>query len=609
MKKCVLKFKVFIGICFVLSTGPVALAQTGIVKVQTQYQDVANPSSSVTYQGRGFIVEYPIRSHVTNKTVNLKLVLTAAHLVFGGIYTERLDNFKIFNPSNENQIYAMGMISDVVHDSASVVVCTKDTVDFFNAEFAAHDIDLSNVTNALNGQLFSEGGGCAASTEQGQILDDIEPFAKYVGPELVFDSAQGGFKVSSDVSEGLQPAAKIIVNESINTNFISAGQTYAVPYIPQNSTEPTDLYQVEELKNNLQSYVQEYYSLSEVPGEYSIPLSLDSGYSGSPVMTYDQSLDQLVVSGIYKSSTQSDSTDAYANFGWASPVELSQGLLNTFLGQYTQTLHRWHTFPQVYLYLNDGQLIREMAYTEFILFEDQAPAVETEPTLDAASEWIRSDTGTQLWARSDTGSAYSVNPKKSKSLVIKFRQTLEEELMLFATLDVDGQTLILPPVIESLQLTSKFNCQSCVNLQSYDLSKVAFYTYAHTNGFKDILKENLRDGSAKIYSNISQVPSLGQIEVQYIDEADKLKVQIKWSSDTIEFYILPNNNFLFLGFNGQWQESGYVSVLETQTLSGDLAILELAGILYFNSELQNANSFRLKLINQNTQLFELKEPK
>ncbi len=607
-------------------------SQNGIVKVETKYQDGSNPEYSLKFSGQGFIVDYPVKSKVTNKTVNLKLVLTAAHLVFGGIYENRSDNFKLFEAESNKEIFALGMISDVIHDSAAIVLCTQEAIDFFSEEFNVYGVDLNQLVNS-SGQNFMTGGGCVPFGGTGQVSSGVAAFGTYVGPDLVFDSSQSGLEDQAQISQSILLEEKIIMNENKNIKYLIADDSYAIPWIGVDTTNAgylevdsktassaENLFQIQDLKKIMTSVVDNYSSLSEVPGEYRIPISLDPGYSGSPIMTYDKNSDQFVVSGIYKSSTQSLSTDVYSDLGWASPTELSQGLLNMFLLRYTQSLHRWHTIPQAYLYLNKGNLVREMYYNQFILFEDQGP--QSEPDNLNSSGWVRSDTGNTMWARTDTGQVFSPYIKKSKSLVMFSREDLSQEpLLLIALENKNGLKILLPPVIESLLFSSKSDCPSCVNFNGNQPDKVDFLSYKVQSSLINLFWNNLTglefpnsEILAKVKSKVfintvkNQNQNQSQIQVSYTLQTDRIKVDLKWATDSISFYILNNNKYLFVGFDGAWHESEFISALETKTNSGQLVMLETAGVIYYNSELENPYSFRMMIKGQNTQLFASEMP-
>lgn len=587
-----------------------AKADTGIVTVQSQYQDVSIPNLSVKYEGRGFVVDYPVKSESTNKDVILKVVLTAAHLVFGGIAEERLDNYKLYNSDTNQEIFALGMISDVVHDSAALILCTQENMEFLESEFKAKGIDLSNLMN-LDGQIFTEGGGCVSKGNGGVVLDNISSYARYVGEPMVINSQNNKGFLLSDRSLG---SARIVVNQNAGVKYITGGRTQAVPWINSDGLNS----ELVESANDLSVYLNPidraiYDSMSEVPREYSVPFSLEAGYSGSPIVSFDPESNDLVVNGIYKASTQADEDDSYGNMGWVSPVEISQGLINVLLNRYFQNLHRWNTVPQAYLHLENRNLIRSFVYNQFFLFEGtdySPPEVDT----DLNSEgWVRSDTGHEMWIRTDTGSAISTHPQKSKQLhrmISDGNVTYQDIVSGIVLIDENNQMTVLPPVLSSAIYISKFNCESCVNSTYNEGVEIIWVTQEDLGNLGGAIWESLNPNNnnlvIKNFINSNLNKKIKNMNVSYTLLDDRLKVELIWEEDSLVFYVLLNNSIFYQNQNDQWKEEKFLSVLETKTTKGDIAILETAGVIYFNTELPNPKSFRIKISNQETQLFEQK---
>lgn len=613
-------------------------AQMGIVDVQSSYLDYMFPNKQISFQGKGFVVDYQVISKTTQKKANLKVVLTAAHLVFGGIYEKRLDNFKVFESDSKKELSALAMVSDVIHDTASIILCTQEAMNFFKEELLTQNYPIDELVN-LEGQRFILGGGCT-SKGLGKIVHDTASFAYFKGKPIVLDSTPNYDNNGVwTISEKELKESEIIVYEDKKIKFKEAQKTYAVPAVNP-SVEP--LISVEELKERLsQSQITKYSSLDEVPAEYRIPLRLPQGYSGSPLLSYDAVSDKVVIIGIYKSSTQTGESEAYADYGWVVPSELNFGLLNILLNRYGKTLHRWHTIPQAYLYLNDGQLKREIRYDGFILTEDYRIYLNGQESLNKDNQniwnrsdtgetsWVRSDTGETVWVRSDTGDLVSSEPRSSYPLSGLSSNDgtqwyLQDLLFIILVDDPKKEYILLPPVINSVPFITKYNCSSCINSGPLLWKKDVVWgfnseEYIFIHDFWRILEsknaKKARQGHIdRVFINSNTESQTGHITISYFKEIDRIKIQLSWSQgntsleDQFVFYILKNNNFYFQNKKGEWIESTYPSVIQSLTsLQKFPLLLETAGIIYYNTELPNPDSFRFKLKNKETELFSLKK--
>lgn len=593
-----------------------AFSQTGLVEVQSTYAEASGEGESLKFTGRGFVVDFPVKSLKTNRTANFKLVLTAAHLVFGGIAENRLDNYEIFNSVSGEHLSSVAKISDVIHDASAVILCTKEAVDFFNEEIKVNGESIVFGKNKF-GQSFSEAGACASEYKAGKFTGDIQAFAKYNGPALSFDSTavDNPWSVPDNSLDGSQ----LVVNPGLQSEFLLVENKFAIPAKDQKplALPKTDYAgMVSELSPIA---ITAYPNMGDVPGELIVPVALEAGYSGSPVLRMDERTQQVVITGVYKAAMPLADSEDKLGYGWVAPIEMSYGLLKVLLTRYPEKLHRWHTVPQAYLFLNKGQLVRQMNFNDFIMFEDSESS-DVQTNQETAQNWLRGDVGATKWVRADTGAMDKSHPQVSKRLNRAFFQSAETfwtDSLSFLALSLGTEEfIILPPTFNSLIMTTVNDCSTCVNANIEKLGilngSVAYFSDEEEYALVDHLWMKLNfDMSQEFdnldpknieYQNTSKNSNLKTVATTFTLEEDKVKIKLAWADDQLEFFVMPTNHLLFLNPEGEWEEISYAAALEMRTDKGKKAFVETAGLIYFNTELPNPKSFRMKLEGSPTDL-------
>jgi len=561
----------------------------GLVEIKSTYTDLKMDSISAplivsgeTIQtGQGFISSFPVKSPTNGKIYNLKVILTAAHLSLGGVYASRELNLEVRSKINGRIITYLGMLSDALHDLSIIFLCTSENIDYLQNEIFKEDSPFLEFKDD-----FISGGACLPNKT---ITSDIKPFSHFDGSPFELITNDNDEKWTLDVSDWIRHQGKHKLNNLEQELTKVDAYTATVDYEAKNTVTPFTL---------KDSVVENDLSFSEYLSESYFKIPLDHGFSGSPII---QSFsNELSVTGVYKSSTLSSTTNSYG-YGWYTPINQSHGLLKQFLINYPIDLHSWSVIPQAYILSINGVLVRQQILSHYYIIE--VPQTET-PTFS----FEREDRGSTEWIRADTGDENSYVYDYYKSLQIVSADSPNGAILNgFSMITENGELRLLPPSIESTMILARHNCLSCglTNQSSLELGRSAplYQTGDLVKAIKDVkTNESYNYFNTKLDSNISKA------RVTFINKGDDaISVLIDFEADQITFDIDENGLFIYEHPTEGLKSSSYQPALNIKTKNGENALLEISGIIYYNSEIPESHShtglaFRL-LINSKFYLF------